>query len=101
MSDKGFIILGSTVGFVALMTSFTVVAIGTDDPEVFYRFLGGTFLGNLGTFVVLIISAVVNRKVNQVSTRVASVEQNTNGTLTRLMDRNRELRDQVEGTKKG
>ena len=101
MSDKGFIIIGSTIGFVALMTSFTVVAVATDEPDVFYRFLGGQFLGNLGTFVVLIISALVNRKVNQVSTRVTSVEQNTNGTLTRLIDRNRELRDQVEDARKG
>lgn len=97
MSDKAIIILGSTIGFVALMTSFTVVAVSTDDPNVFYQFLGGSFLGNLGTFVVLIISALVNRKVNQVSERVKSVESNTNGTMTGLIERNRQLRDQVEG----
>lgn len=89
MSGKtSTLIVGCTVAFVALMVSFTVVAVTTDDPDVFYRFLGGQFLGNLGTFIVLIITAVLSRKVNQVGTRVEAVERNTNGTTSSLMDQN-------------
>ena len=76
---------------VALVASFTVVVITAPDPDIFLRFLAGPFLGNLGAFLVLIISAVLNRKVNQVQAHVAQVEQNTNGTTTALLSRNREL----------
>ena len=73
------------------MVSFTVVAVTTDDPDVFFRFLGGQFLGNLGTFIVLIITAILSRRVNQVGTRVEAVERNTNGTTTALIDQNNRM----------
>lgn len=88
MSDRGVIVIGCSVAFVALMTSFTVVAVSTDDPDVFYQFLGGQFLGNLGTFVVLVVTAVLSKRVSQVSTKVEKVEANTNGTTTRLIEQN-------------
>ena len=89
--DKAVLVVGCTVAFVALMVSFTVVAATTDDPDVFYRFLGGQFLGNLGTFIVLIITAVLSRKVNQVGSRVEAVEKNTNGTTTALIEQNNRM----------
>ena len=89
--DKAVLVVGCTVAFVALTVSFTVVAVTTDDPDVFYRFLGGQFLGNLGTFIVLIITAVLSRKVNQVGSRVEAVEKNTNGTTTALFDQNNRM----------
>lgn len=76
---------------VALIASFTVVVVTADDPDVFLRFLAGPFLGNLGTFIVLIISAVLNRKVNQVQAQVDKVESNTNGTTTSLMRQNDQM----------
>lgn len=83
------LVVGSVV--VALIASFTVVVVTAEDPDVFLRFLAGPFLGNLGTFIVLIISAVLNRKVNQVQAQVDKVESNTNGTTTSLMRQNDQM----------
>lgn len=76
---------------IALIASFTVVVVTADDPDVFLRFLAGPFLGNLGTFIVLIISAVLNKKVNAVQAQVDKVESNTNGTTTALMRQNDQM----------
>lgn len=83
------LVVGAVV--VALIASFTVVVVTADDPDVFLRFLAGPFLGNLGTFIVLIISAVLNQKVNRVSTNLKRVEANTNGTTTSLMRQNDQM----------
>ena len=80
---------------VALIASFTVVVVTANDPNVFLTFLAGPFLGNLGTFIVLIISAVLNRKVNAVSDKVRQVERNTNGTTTALVNQNQQLTQQL------
>lgn len=80
---------------VATIISFTVVVVTADDPETVFRFLAGPFLGNLGTFIVLIISAVLNRKVNAVADQVNKVERNTNGTTTALMQQNEQMTQHI------
>lgn len=89
--DKTVLIITVGAVFVSLLISFTVVVVTSDDPDVFLRFLAGPFLGNLGTFIVLIISAVLNRKVNNIDTKVRAVERNTNGTTTSLMRQNDQM----------
>jgi hypothetical protein len=79
---------------VALIASFTVVIVTSEEPDVFLQFLAGPFLGNLGTFIVLIITAVTKRQVNTVAARVDKVEKNTNGTTTALFQRNNQLAEQ-------